>query len=283
LEGIGQMVIKILIALLLIASPCFAGTAQIRNVVGMAISIPLTYSMFLTISGVSGADKVTVDAIDYTASDEITGLSSATEALTCTADTGRECECTGTAVTGTVPDYVVDMSDSAESVSCTFQAAGGACDIALFSQTIDNASRALAQYGTEDYIGAVWGGASQTICAVDFKFYPPAGDISGINYVAEVFDSSFNSKGLSPQVSGASLNNTVYKFTFSPAINLISGDTVVVHRFDMSSNESNYAKVARAVGTDSASINSNVWTHGTPWTVNYISTTNDFYMVLYGN
>jgi len=86
---------------------------------------PVTYTMSLTISGVSGSDKVTVDAIDYTASDEITGLNSVTEALTCTADTGRECACTGTAVTGTVPDYVVDMSDSGESVSCTFSATGG--------------------------------------------------------------------------------------------------------------------------------------------------------------
>ena len=35
-EGIGQMVIKIIITVLLLASPCFAGTQQIRNVIGMA-------------------------------------------------------------------------------------------------------------------------------------------------------------------------------------------------------------------------------------------------------
>lgn len=81
---------------------------------------PTTYSMNLTLAGVTGLDKVTVVSTDYTSSDIITGLSSATTALTGVPAAGRQVACTGTAVTGTTPDYLVDMSDSNEDVACTF-------------------------------------------------------------------------------------------------------------------------------------------------------------------
>jgi len=58
------MVIKILIALLLFAAPCFAGTAQIRNVVGMAIqnsggSIVDDFSSACTTTGCTNYTAIT--------------------------------------------------------------------------------------------------------------------------------------------------------------------------------------------------------------------------------
>ena len=53
-EGIGQMVIKILIALLLIASPCFGTVQQIKNVVTMAKSSGGSSCGSLTFSGTPG-------------------------------------------------------------------------------------------------------------------------------------------------------------------------------------------------------------------------------------
>lgn len=123
---------------------------------------PVTYSMNLTITGAAGADKVTVVSTDYTASDTITGLSSATTALTGVPDTGREVACVGAAVTGTSPNYQVDMSDSNEDVTCTFDTASGPSFVGApgTAETMEAPGFTLAEFSEVDSSGYITPGSS---------------------------------------------------------------------------------------------------------------------------
>jgi len=87
---------------------------------------PVTYTMTLTLDNNALDGTFTVASTPYTDADSpasITGLNSATEAITYSGTNLGNC--TGTAVTGTddTGPWAVDMSDSAESVSCTETAA----------------------------------------------------------------------------------------------------------------------------------------------------------------
>lgn len=84
---------------------------------------PTTYTLSLTILGESGADKVTFDGDDYTSSADISGLTGSAMTLVPSADTGKQFVCTGD-ITGTSPNYVVDMSAANKSVSCVFSTIG---------------------------------------------------------------------------------------------------------------------------------------------------------------
>jgi len=110
---------------------------------------PPSYTMNLTISGASGDDKVTIGSTDYTASAAISGLGSETTALTGVPDTDRTIACTGTAVTGTTPNYLVDMSDSNEDVACTFSAA----ELAIIASQTDVPNGSTEFYGSSLHYG----------------------------------------------------------------------------------------------------------------------------------
>ena len=140
---------------------------------------PITYSLDLTISGALGLDKISVNGSDYSASAVIPGLSSATTAITASADTGRQAVCFGDN-TGAYPNYLVDMSTSNKVVSCAFSTApvasfygapgsiesfgSGAFDLSEFTEVDPNNKIALdttyahtGSYGTAFTPGAGFG------------------------------------------------------------------------------------------------------------------------------
>ena len=98
---------------------------------GWSNPTPATYELILSIVDATGFDKMTIAGTDYTASATITGLSSATTGLTGVPDTGRAVACTGD-VTGTTPNYSVDMSAANKAATCTFSASDTYADISFF-------------------------------------------------------------------------------------------------------------------------------------------------------
>lgn len=112
----------------------YKSSAGLFTVAGSYAADPTTYTLALDGTGWNGTDAVTVGATTLTADGSFTGLSSATTAVTCTPDTGRTCSCTGAEVTGSAPNYVVDMSDSNESMACTF--AAGVTDTLYDAQVV---------------------------------------------------------------------------------------------------------------------------------------------------
>jgi hypothetical protein len=82
---------------------------------------PSTYTLTLDIIDGNATDKVTVNSTDRTTDGTWTGLSSATQAVTTTPDTGRTASCTGTGITGSYPNYLADMTQD-RSIACTFEA-----------------------------------------------------------------------------------------------------------------------------------------------------------------
>lgn len=78
---------------------------------------PTTYSLTLDLIDALGADKLTVNAVDYTVDSVIPGLTG-NVTITATPDTGREVACSGAGITGTGP-YVADMSAD-RTAACTF-------------------------------------------------------------------------------------------------------------------------------------------------------------------
>jgi len=112
-----------------------------------------TYSMTLTIADLDATgDTFTVASVPYDVADSpavISGLNSATEAITYTGS--NTADCTGTAVTGAGP-WAVDMSDSNESVSCSISVTPGISDDFTADQL---ATKWVADQGTYTVSGGV--------------------------------------------------------------------------------------------------------------------------------
>lgn len=83
---------------------------------------PTTYSLTITPSGFTGADKFTYNSTDYTTEQTITGLS-ADASFTVTPDTGRSIACTGTGLTdNTGGSYTANTDTANVAATCTSSA-----------------------------------------------------------------------------------------------------------------------------------------------------------------
>lgn len=140
---------------------CFYKSASgLFTLPGSYTADPTTYTLTLDIIDGNATDKVTVNSTDRTTDGTWTGLSSATQAVTATADTGRTASCTGTGITGSYPDYVADMTQD-RSIACTFSSSGitdnfNRTDGAIGSNyTAINGSLTIA---SNKAIGSAWAG-----------------------------------------------------------------------------------------------------------------------------
>ncbi len=101
-----------------------------------------TYDLDLTISGLLSGDSITVGGTAYTTSQTITGLSDAVQTLTVayggTNDTMVWSGDDGGTVTGSDPNYTIDMSSDDRAVTGTFSEAGGVATPEILWETYDS-------------------------------------------------------------------------------------------------------------------------------------------------
>jgi hypothetical protein len=114
----------------------------------------------------------------------------------------------------------------------------------FFSYTTTDSYTLVGQdHYSNAYVGIQYQGSNTTLCQVDFDT-AITGDISGISYIASVYDLDGSNnlstlRGTSNTLSGASVTNGGFtSFTFSSAITLNTDDVVVVSRIDPTNESS---------------------------------------------
>lgn len=111
---------------------------------------PSTYDLTMAITDTTGTGSTfTVNSDSATVADTPktwTGLSSATEAVTFAANTTETSSCTGTGVTGSDPNWVVDMSNAdVTDMACTVSAgSGGALSYVGSASDVNASSTAIS-------------------------------------------------------------------------------------------------------------------------------------------
>lgn len=154
-----------------------------------------TYTLSLTLAGLDGDS---VNGVSVAGPTDITGLNSASYALTeVFGGTNDTVVCTGSAVSGSANNYTVDMSDSNESATCTFSVASGG--------------------GTISYIGA----ESSTSFSTDLTLNVPTGTQDGdilVTTVADDTDQALTHTGwtlITSQSVTSSRNTVAYRLASS--------------------------------------------------------------------
>lgn len=216
---------------------------------------PVSYALNLTITGASGSDSVLVAGAPYTASSTISGLLSASTTLVGSPDTGRKVACTGTAVSGTTPNYTIDMSDSAEDATCAFSATSVACSLTPFySNTTNSYNTTLLQQAANTLLsGLRWTleTATPTICSMDWLL-SSVGDVSAFTYDLELYTGGNGtsnlgtySQTLKSGIPGSTFSSTptFVHFGFDHSVVLTQNQVIVLRRTDNTFSGTNYLKM----------------------------------------
>lgn len=196
-----------------------------------------TYTLDLTLVDLDGDS---VNSVSVAGPTDITGLSSASYALTETfGSTNDTVVCTGSAVTGSANNYVVDMSDSDESATCTFSASAFACSSSPSYEYTTTTGNWIS-VGTDQYTaqlgGVQWDGTTTTVCGVDL-YMRSQGDVSGVSYVVDIYtldgsDIVDTLIATSSPVSGSSISTGWVNFAFDAGYPLATNSIAIVRRTD---------------------------------------------------
>lgn len=157
------------------------------SLAGTYAADPATYTLSLTLAGLIGDSVNSVSVVGPT---DISGLNSATYMLVPSFGlTNDTMVCTGAAVgVPTGDSYPVDMSDSAESATCTLSVNGGACtsfqdntgNVVALSPDIRDATNAWYAFSSVQF------DTDRTICQIDLFPNQKAGDISTQDFTVYV-------------------------------------------------------------------------------------------------